>query len=146
MSCLYLPKSKVSAGMCKECPKPKNNCPKPQPCGVEQCRDVIKCALETSRFLVLNVLHHNPALNLLKRFVLHLNFLNQILNVLHLNRVHYQDLVLMEVEDALKNQTQNVNITGIKEVAKQRSVNELVNEMLLSDDPKLKRIIRNTKT
>ena len=38
------PKVKVSAGMCKECPKPKNNCPKCEPCGVEQCRDVIQCA------------------------------------------------------------------------------------------------------
>ena len=30
--------------MCKECPEPKNNCPKCAPCGVEQCRDVIQCA------------------------------------------------------------------------------------------------------
>ena len=38
------PKVKVTAGMCKKCPEPKNNCPKPQPCGIEQCKDVIKCA------------------------------------------------------------------------------------------------------
>ena len=37
------PKVKVSAGMCKKCPEPKNNCPKPEPCGIEQCKDVIKC-------------------------------------------------------------------------------------------------------
>ena len=38
------PKVKVSAGMCKECPKPKNNCPKCEPCGSAECRDVIQCA------------------------------------------------------------------------------------------------------
>ena len=37
------PKVKVEAGLCKKCPEPKNNCPKPKPCGIEQCRDVIKC-------------------------------------------------------------------------------------------------------
>ena len=37
------PKVKVEAGLCKKCPEPKNNCPKPKPCGVEQCKDVIKC-------------------------------------------------------------------------------------------------------
>ena len=37
------PKIKLEAGLCKECPTPKNNCPKPQPCNVEQCRNVIKC-------------------------------------------------------------------------------------------------------
>ena len=38
------PKVKVSAGMCKKCPEPKNNCPKPEPCGIEQCKDIIKCS------------------------------------------------------------------------------------------------------
>ena len=28
--------------MCKKCPEPKNNCPPPQPCGFEQCKDVVK--------------------------------------------------------------------------------------------------------
>jgi len=37
------PKVKVEAGLCKKCPEPKNNCPKPKPCDVAQCRDVIKC-------------------------------------------------------------------------------------------------------
>jgi len=37
------PKVKVEAGLCKKCPEPKNNCPKPKPCGVAQCKDVIKC-------------------------------------------------------------------------------------------------------
>ena len=37
------PKVKVEAGLCKKCPKPKNNCPKPKPCSVSECKDVIKC-------------------------------------------------------------------------------------------------------
>jgi hypothetical protein len=37
------PKVKVEAGLCKKCPEPKNNCPKPKPCDAEQCKDVIKC-------------------------------------------------------------------------------------------------------
>ena len=34
---------------------------------------------------------------------------------------------------------------GIKEIAKERSVNDLVNEMLLSDDPKLKELLSTLK-
>jgi hypothetical protein len=37
------PKVRVEAGLCKKCPEPKNNCPKPKPCDAEQCKDVIKC-------------------------------------------------------------------------------------------------------
>mgnify|MGYP003685050623 FL=1 len=37
------PKVKVEAGLCKKCPEPKNNCPKPKPCDAQQCKDVIKC-------------------------------------------------------------------------------------------------------
>ena len=41
-SCIC-PKVKVSAGMCKKCPEPKNNCPKPAPCDIAQCKNVVKC-------------------------------------------------------------------------------------------------------
>ena len=41
-SCIC-PKVMVEAGLTKDCPIPKNNCPPPQPCGVEQCKTVIKC-------------------------------------------------------------------------------------------------------
>ena len=41
-SCIC-PKIKLEAGLCKKCPEVKNNCPKPTPCGVEQCKNVIKC-------------------------------------------------------------------------------------------------------
>ena len=37
------PKVNVDAGLCKKCPEPKNNCPKPKPCDAEQCKNVIKC-------------------------------------------------------------------------------------------------------
>ena len=37
------PKVKVDAGLCKKCPEPKNNCPKPKPCDYQQCKNVIKC-------------------------------------------------------------------------------------------------------
>ena len=37
------PKVKIDAGLTKDCPVPKNNCPKPQPCGPAQCKNVIKC-------------------------------------------------------------------------------------------------------
>ena len=41
-SCIC-PKVKVSAGMCKKCPEPKNNCPKPAPCDIAQCKNVVRC-------------------------------------------------------------------------------------------------------
>lgn len=37
------PKVKVSAGLCKKCPSPEDVCPKPKACGVEQCKNIIKC-------------------------------------------------------------------------------------------------------
>jgi len=37
------PKIKLDAGLCKKCPEPINNCPKPTPCSPEQCKKVIKC-------------------------------------------------------------------------------------------------------
>jgi hypothetical protein len=37
------PKIKLDAGLCKKCPEPINNCPKPTPCTPEQCKKVIKC-------------------------------------------------------------------------------------------------------
>jgi len=37
------PKVKIEAGLTKECPIQKNNCPRPAPCGREQCKNVIKC-------------------------------------------------------------------------------------------------------
>jgi len=37
------PKIKLDAGLCKKCPEPINNCPQPKPCTPEQCKEVIKC-------------------------------------------------------------------------------------------------------
>jgi len=37
------PKIKLDAGLCKKCPEPINNCPKPKPCSIDQCKHVIKC-------------------------------------------------------------------------------------------------------
>jgi hypothetical protein len=43
-SCIC-PKVKVASGMCKKCPEfDASMCPAPQPCGVEQCKNIIKCA------------------------------------------------------------------------------------------------------
>lgn len=41
-SCIC-PKVKVSAGFCKKCPTPEEICPKPAPCGIDQCKNIIKC-------------------------------------------------------------------------------------------------------
>jgi len=39
------PKVKVQGGMCKECPKPEEKvCPPPKACGVNECKNIIKCA------------------------------------------------------------------------------------------------------
>ena len=37
------PKVQVDAGLCKKCPEPKNTCPAPEPCSIEQCRKIVKC-------------------------------------------------------------------------------------------------------
>jgi hypothetical protein len=37
------PRVKVSAGLCKKCPPANEICPKPQACGVSQCKHIIKC-------------------------------------------------------------------------------------------------------
>lgn len=37
------PKVQVDAGLCKKCPEPKNTCPPPEPCSAEQCKKIVKC-------------------------------------------------------------------------------------------------------
>ena len=41
-SCIC-PKVKVSAGLCKKIPEKKFICPAPKPCGINECKKIIKC-------------------------------------------------------------------------------------------------------
>jgi len=139
------PKVKVSAGMCKECPKPKNNCPKCEPCGSAECRDVIQCAPGDQQVSCPNCpapeACPNPPEKVCPAFELPVSDIkcpSPKPCALPGRCPDKQGRCPEQPESKCK-------YYGIKEIAKERSTNELVNEMLLSDDPKLKELLESLK-
>lgn len=144
-SCIC-PKVKVSAGMCKECPEPKNNCPKCEPCGFEQCRDVIQCApgdqqISCPKCPAPEACPEPP---------------EKVCPAFELPESDIQCPAPKPCaapgpcpnnEGRCPEQPESrCEYYGIKEVAHKRSVNDIVNELLLSDDPKLKELLENLKS
>jgi hypothetical protein len=140
------PKVKVSAGMCKKCPEPKNNCPKPEPCGIEQCRTVIKCApgdqpVHCPKCPAPEACPEPPE------------------KVCPAFELPESDLQCPSPKPCPlpgscpdgqsrcpEAPESNCKYYGIKEVVQERSVNDIVNELLLSDDPDLQELLENLKS
>lgn len=139
------PKVKVSAGMCKKCPEPKNNCPKCQPCGVEQCKDVIQCAPGDQPVSCPKCPAPQPCPEPPEK-------------VCPAFELPISDIECPAPKPCAmpepcpdgegrcpKKPDSKCKYYGIKEVAKERPVNDIVNELLLSDDPKLKELLESLK-
>lgn len=139
------PKVKVSAGMCKECPKPKNNCPKCEPCGAEQCRDVIRCAPGDQQVSCPKCPAPQPCPEPP----------NKVCPAFELPRSDIECPAPKpcplpgpcpdRAGRCPEKPDSKCKYYGIKEVAKERNINDLVNEMLLSEDPKLKELLETLK-
>lgn len=139
------PKVKVSAGMCKECPKPKNNCPKCEPCGVEQCRDVIKCAPGDQQVSCPKCPAPQPCPEPPEKVCPAFELPRSDIECPAPKPCPLPGPCPDGEGRCPEKPDSKCKYYGIKEIAKERSVNDLVNEMLLSDDPKLKELLSTLK-
>ena len=143
-SCIC-PKVKVSAGMCKECPKPKNNCPKPQPCGIEQCSDIIQCAPGDQQISMPKCPPPMPCPEAPEKVCPAFELPSSDIACPAPKPCPLPNACPDKQGRCPDKPDSKCKYYGIKEIAKERSVNDLVNEMLLSDDPKLKELLESLK-
>jgi hypothetical protein len=143
-SCIC-PKVKVSAGMCKECPKPKNNCPKCEPCGSAECRDVIQCAPGDQQVSCPNCPSPQPCPNPPEKVCPAFELPVSDIKCPSPKPCALPGMCPDKQGRCPEKPESKCKYYGIKEIAKERSTNDLVNEMLLSDDPKLKELLESLK-
>ena len=139
------PKVKVTAGMCKKCPEPKNNCPKPQPCGFEQCKDVIKCGPGDKPYSCPKCPAPKPCPEPIEK----------VCPALELPKLDFKcpppkpcpmpgpcpnsEGRCPEADPA------KCRYYGVKDVVRDKNVDEIVNELMESNDPKLMSVLENLK-
>jgi hypothetical protein len=140
------PKVKVSAGMCKECPEPKNNCPKCEPCGVEQCSDVIQCAPNNKPVSCPKCPPPMPCPEPPEKVCPSFELPESNIQCPSPKPCPLPNSCPDGQGRCPEAPESKCQYYGIKEVVKERSVNEIVNELLLSDEPELKELLNNLKS
>ncbi len=140
------PKVKVSAGMCKECPEPRNNCPKCQPCGVEQCRDVIQCAPGDQQISCPKCPAPMPCPEIPEKVCPAFELPESDIKCPAPKPCPLPGACPDKQGRCPEEPESKCRYYGIKEIVNERSVNEIVNELLLSDDPELKELLDNLKS
>ena len=143
-SCIC-PKVKVSAGMCKECPPQKNNCPKPQPCGVEQCKDVIKCEPHEKQVSCPKCPTPQPCPKAPEKVCPSFTIPEPNIKCPPPQPCPMPQPCKDGQGRCPEKPEQKCKYYGIKEVVHERSADSIVNELLISDDPKLKELLENLK-
>ena len=143
-SCIC-PKVKVSAGMCKECPPQKNNCPKCAPCGVEQCKEVIKCEPHEKQVSCPKCPAPEPCPKAPEKVCPSFTIPEPNIKCPAPQPCPIPKPCRDGKGRCPEQPEQKCKYYGIKEVAKERSVDSIVNELLISDDPKLKEVLENLK-
>jgi hypothetical protein len=144
-SCIC-PKVKVSAGMCKECPEPKNNCPKCEPCGFEQCADVIQCAPGDQQVSCPKCPSPEACPEPPEKVCPAFELPESDIQCPPPQPCSAPGPCPNNDGRCPEQPESECEYYGIKEVAHKRSVNDIVNELLLSDDPKLKDLLENLKS
>lgn len=140
------PKVKVSAGMCKECPKPKNNCPKCAPCGVEQCRDVIKCASNEKQVSCPKCPPPMPCPQPPEKVCPSFELPESNIKCPSPKPCPMPAACPDGQGRCPEAADSKCKYYGIKQIVKEKPINDIVNEMLLSDDPELKELLENLKS
>ena len=143
-SCIC-PKVKVSAGMCKECPPQKNNCPKCAPCGVEQCKDVINCEPHQKQVSCPKCPAPEPCPKAPEKVCPSFTIPNPNIKCPSPQPCPMPQPCRDGEGRCPENPDQKCKYYGIKEVVHERSADSIVNELLISDDPKLKELLENLK-
>lgn len=139
------PKVKVSAGMCQKCPEPKNNCPKPQPCGVEQCKDVIKCAANEKQVSCPKCPAPQPCPKPMEKVCPAFEIPKNNVKCPPPQPCPMPTPCPNEDGRCPEQKDTKCKYYGVKDVVHEKSVDQVVNELLLSNDPKLKDLLNNLK-
>lgn len=135
------PKVKIEAGLTKECPKPKNNCPRPAPCGVEQCRTVIKCEPGHKQVHCPKCPEPEPCPQVPEK----------VCPALSLPKSNFKcpDPKPCSLPKPCKDgqgrcpeqKCPKCEFKGVDTVVKEKSTQEMVNELINNDDPKLNELL-----
>ena len=140
------PKVKVSAGMCKKCPEPKNNCPKPEPCGIEQCKDVIKCASNEKQVSCPKCPAPQPCPKPIEKVCPAFEIPKSNVKCPPPQPCPMPNACPDGEGRCPEQKDAKCRYYGVKDVVHEKSVNEVVNELMLSNDPKLQELLENLKS
>lgn len=139
------PKVKVSAGMCKKCPEPKNNCPKPEPCGIEQCKDVIKCAANEKQVSCPKCPAPQPCPKPIEKVCPAFEVPEANVKCPPPQPCPMPTPCPDGEGRCPEKEATKCRYYGVKDIVHEKSVDEVVNELLLSNDPKLQELLQNLK-
>lgn len=140
------PKVKVSAGMCKECPTPKNNCPPCKPCGVEECAGVIKCSSKEKPVSCPKCPPPQPCPEPPEKVCPAFELPTSDIKCPSPKPCPLPEACPDGQGRCPEQPESKCKYYGIKEVVQERSVNDIVNELLLSDEPELQELLENLKS
>ena len=139
------PKVKVSAGMCKECPEPKNNCPKPEPCGIDQCKDVIKCGPGNKPINSLKCPSPQPCPRPIEKVCPAFEIPESNVKCPPPQPCPMPNACPNGEGRCPEKKDTKCRYYGVKDIIHEKSVDDVVNELLLSNDPKLKELLNTLK-
>ena len=143
-SCIC-PKVKVEAGLTKECPVPKNNCPPPQPCGVEQCRNVIKCEPGQKQVHCPKCPEPKPCPQVPEKVCPAISLPKQDFKCPEPKPCPMAQPCKDGEGRCPEKKCPKCTFKGVDTIIKEKSTEEMVNELLDSDDPKLNELLDTLK-
>jgi hypothetical protein len=139
------PKVKVSAGMCKKCPEPKNNCPPPQPCGFEQCKDVVKCGPADKPYSCPKCPEPQPCPRPVEKVCPAFEIPKSNLKCPSPQPCANPQPCPNGEGRCPEPQQTKCKYYGVKDIVNERSVDEIVNELMITNDPKLRELLETLK-
>ena len=139
------PKVKVSAGMCKKCPEPKNNCPKPEPCGFEQCKDIIKCGPGNKPYSCPKCPAPQPCPKPAEKVCPAFEIPKSNIKCPAPQPCAAPTPCPNGEGRCPEKPKTECKYYGVKDIVHEKSVDDIVNELMLSNDPKLKELLDNLK-
>ena len=139
------PKVKIEAGLTKDCPKQKNNCPRPQPCGVEQCKTVIKCEPGHKQVHCPKCPEPKPCPQVPEKVCPALSLPKQKFKCPEPKPCAAPTPCRDGEGRCPEQKCPKCEFKGVDTVVKEKSTEEMVSELLNNEDPKLKELLEVLK-